>query len=110
RRPVAASLLSNRIAVSVLEVGALIALYEVDSAFGKESPYSTLAPMLSGVVVWDFSYETGLISRVLKSRPFALAGTLSYSIYLSHAIVQVASSLVEHGRFGLRYVTDGDVT
>ena len=110
RRPVAASLLSNRIAVSVLEVGALIALYEFVSAFGKESPYSTLAPMLFGVVVWVFSYETGLISRVLKSRPFALAGTLSYSIYLSHAIVQVAFSMVAHYGFGLSYVTVGDVT
>ena len=37
-------------------------------------------------------------------------GTLSYSIYLSHAIVQVAFSMVAHYGFGLSYVTVGDVT
>ena len=108
RRPVAAFILSNRIAVSVLEVGVLIALYEFVSTFGKESPYSTLAPMLFGVVVWVFSYESGLISQVLKSRPFALAGILSYSIYLSHSIVQVAFLIVAKYGFGLSLVTVGD--
>ena len=108
RRPVAAFILSNRIAVSVLEVGVLIALYEFVSTFGKESPYSTLAPMLFGVVVWVFSYESGLISQVLKSRPFALAGILSYSIYLSHSIVQVAFLIVAKYGFGLGLVTAGD--
>ena len=109
-RPVAAFILSNRIMVSVLEVGAIIALYEFVSTFGKESPYSTLAPMLFGLVVWVFSYETGLISQWLKSRPFVLAGTLSYSIYLSHAIVLVAFWNVAHHGFGLNYVTVDDVT
>src|SRR5437773_22179 len=107
QRPVAAFILSNRIAVSVLEVGAL-ALYEFVSTFGKESPYSTLAPMLFGVVVWVFSYESGLISQVLKSRPFALAGILSYSIYLSHSIVQVAFLIVAKYGSGLSLVTVGD--
>src|SRR5438552_10286244 len=96
--------------VSVLEVGAIIALYEFVSTFGKESPYSTLAPMLFGLVVWVFSYETGVISRGLKSRPFVLAGTLSYSIYLSHPIVEATFTGVAKYVFGLRQVSVGDVT
>ncbi len=110
RLPHAASILSNRIVVSALEVGSLVALYEFVSTFGRESPYSTLAPMLFAFVVWVFSYETGLISQWLKSRPFVLAGTLSYSIYLSHAIVQVAFWNVAHHGFGLNYVIVDGIT
>ena len=105
QRPGAASILSRKAVASALEVGSLAALYGFVSTFGRESPWSTLAPIVFGLVVWVFSYETGVVSQWLKSQPFAVAGAISYSIYLSHTIVQVAFQSIAHYGFGMRYVT-----
>nr|WP_277600110.1 MULTISPECIES: acyltransferase [Sphingomonas] len=51
-----------------------------------------LAPLLFAATVILFAAEQGLISRLLKLRPFLLLGTLSYSIYMVHTLV-VARSL-----------------
>jgi peptidoglycan/LPS O-acetylase OafA/YrhL len=41
-----------------------------------------------------FSFEKGLISTLLKARPFEYLGALSYSIYMTHAMVLFALTLV----------------
>lgn len=40
-----------------------------------------------------FSFEGGLISSLLKARPFEKLGALSYSIYMTHAMVLFAVTL-----------------
>lgn len=40
-----------------------------------------------------FSFEGGVISTLLKARPFEKLGVLSYSIYMTHAMVLFASTL-----------------
>lgn len=46
-----------------------------------------LAPLLFAATVVLFAAEQGLVSRVLKLRPFVLLGTLSYSIYMVHTLI-----------------------
>jgi peptidoglycan/LPS O-acetylase OafA/YrhL len=43
-----------------------------------------LAPPLFGLVVFIFASESGWFSQLLRTRPFRLAGKLSYAIYMLH--------------------------
>jgi len=45
-----------------------------------------LAPALSGLLIFIFSYEQGPISRILRSRYLVLLGKISYPLYLLHPI------------------------
>jgi peptidoglycan/LPS O-acetylase OafA/YrhL len=47
-----------------------------------------LAPILFAAAVAVFADDAGLVSRLLRLRPFALLGTLSYGIYMVHPFVQ----------------------
>ena len=47
-----------------------------------------LAPLLFALAVALFAHEGGYISRLMKTRPLLLLGTISYSIYLTHIFVQ----------------------
>lgn len=49
--------------------------------------HQLLAIPLFALMVWVFSYERGLCSKILKGRAFVLLGTLSYSIYLLHGFI-----------------------
>ena len=44
-----------------------------------------LAPVVFGIVLWVFSAEQGLLSRVFSTKGFLLMGVLSYSIYMVHS-------------------------
>lgn len=48
---------------------------------------SLAAPLVFSLVVIVFSAEAGLISRLLRTRPFIGIGLLSYSIYMVHSIM-----------------------
>lgn len=67
----------------------------------KGSPFSMLAPLLFGAVVFVFVIGDGLVSRGLSTRPFQFLGTYSYSIYLVHHIIIYAmfrfTFVIEHG-------------
>lgn len=47
--------------------------------------YGTL--MLFGCVIYIFSHEKGVVSKVLLHSHFKMLGTLSYSIYMTHAVI-----------------------
>jgi peptidoglycan/LPS O-acetylase OafA/YrhL len=47
-----------------------------------------LAPPLFAFAVALFSHEGGYVSRLMKTRPLLLLGTVSYSIYMTHIFVQ----------------------
>jgi peptidoglycan/LPS O-acetylase OafA/YrhL len=49
--------------------------------------HALLDPLFA-LLVLTFAAERGAVSRVLRTAPFVLCGTLSYSIYLIHLMVQ----------------------
>ena len=50
--------------------------------------YSIFAPFLFAVVVLVFAAEGGLISRILRLKPFQILGALSYSVYMMHYFIE----------------------
>ncbi|MEP6564918.1 MAG: acyltransferase [Mesorhizobium sp.] len=51
------------------------------------TPWAYGLPFVFVLVVGVFAVERGHLSRLLKLRPFALAGLLSYSIYMTHMFI-----------------------
>ncbi|MBT3039194.1 MAG: acyltransferase [Candidatus Thiodiazotropha sp. (ex Codakia orbicularis)] len=51
--------------------------------------FTLLAPFVFSMTIFLFAFERGLISKILKYRFFVFLGTLSYSIYMSHAFIHV---------------------
>lgn len=51
-------------------------------------PLTLIAPILFAAAVSVFADDAGLVSRLFGTVPFALLGTLSYSIYMVHPFVQ----------------------
>jgi peptidoglycan/LPS O-acetylase OafA/YrhL len=47
-----------------------------------------IAPLLFAFAVALFAHEGGYVSRLMKTKPLLLLGTISYSIYLTHIFVQ----------------------
>lgn len=48
---------------------------------------SFVAPLIFSLVVFLFTFEAGICSRILKNKLFLLLGTLSYSIYMIHIFI-----------------------
>lgn len=69
--------------------------------------------LLFCAVILMFSFEGGLLSKALKARPFEQLGTLSYSIYMTHAMILFTAtlSLLMVGKFSgqswVTYPTEG---
>ena len=57
-------------------------------------------PLLAGIVIYTFSFDQGVISKVLRSRPLQKIGLWSYSIYMVHIFVfqvlKMAISFIGH--------------
>ncbi|WP_195175151.1 acyltransferase [Mesorhizobium sp. INR15] len=53
------------------------------------TPWAYGLPFVFALVVGVFAVERGHLSRLLKLRPFALIGLLSYSIYMTHMFLQL---------------------
>ncbi|HEX8592258.1 MAG TPA: acyltransferase [Pseudomonas sp.] len=71
--------------MTTLELLALIGIAIMNSLrFANQSLFASL---MFCVVVWIFAFEGGYVSGVLKARPFALLGKLSYSLYMTHVAV-----------------------
>jgi peptidoglycan/LPS O-acetylase OafA/YrhL len=51
-------------------------------------PLSFLCPPVFVVAVFIFAHEGGVVSSMLKTKPLALIGLLSYSIYMTHLFIQ----------------------
>ena len=60
-------------------VGAVAAVW-----YTEFNPWSFALPLVFSAVILVFAFEAGPLSRLLKTAPFALLGTLSYSIYMTH--------------------------
>jgi peptidoglycan/LPS O-acetylase OafA/YrhL len=71
--------------MTVLELAALVSIATMNSL--RFANQSLVASLLFCPVVFIFAFEGGHLSRVLKARPFALLGKLSYSLYMTHVAV-----------------------
>ena len=55
---------------------------------GGDDRIGLAAPVMFALAILVFVNEGGLVSRLLKTRPFTAIGALSYSIYMVHMTVQ----------------------
>ena len=70
---------------------------------GGDDRIGLAAPVMFALAILVFVNEGGLVSRLLKTRPFTAIGALSYSIYLVHMTVQAVLYAIghfAHRRFG----------
>jgi peptidoglycan/LPS O-acetylase OafA/YrhL len=51
-------------------------------------------PVLFAIGIIIFANSTGIVSRLLASRPFQYLGRISYSIYLNHALVLICVNIL----------------
>lgn len=67
---------------------------------GSVLALAVLTPFLFAVLLLVFAREAGAVSRFMKIRPLLMIGTLSYSIYMVHALVRAvtraAAMVLEH--------------
>ncbi|MBT2185683.1 acyltransferase [Sphingobium sp. H33] len=70
----------------LVELAVLVATIMFVSAAGS-GPLSLAAPFMFFVAVLVFARERGIVSRLLRTGPFVLLGTLSYSIYMIHGFI-----------------------
>jgi peptidoglycan/LPS O-acetylase OafA/YrhL len=92
---------------TLVEVAAIVMIIVFVSNVGA-SPLNLLAPLVFGIALIVFARAGGAISRGLASPPLLLLGTLSYSIYMVHVLVQsrMDDLLKVTGRlFGVRLLT-----
>jgi peptidoglycan/LPS O-acetylase OafA/YrhL len=85
--------LRGRILPTVLEL-VVTTIVAVFVSIAGARPISLFSPLIFGVAVYIFSCEQGSVSRLLLTRPFRTAGTLSYSIYMDQALVLIAMARV----------------
>lgn len=71
---------------SILE-GFTVTLVLVFVSLAKETMLLYAAPLVFFATVYVFAFERGVISRLLLNRFFVILGTLSYSIYMTHAFI-----------------------
>jgi peptidoglycan/LPS O-acetylase OafA/YrhL len=82
----------------------LLIVYVVKSNFENQLIVAALLFMLT---VLFFSFESGVISSLLKIKPFQLAGKLSYSIYMIHATILF---FLTYTAMILQKITGGQIT
>jgi peptidoglycan/LPS O-acetylase OafA/YrhL len=71
-----------------------IGLLVVTAAMVTDIPQKQIVLMLLFcAVILIFSFEKGFLSTALKARPFEHLGTLSYSIYMTHAMILFAFTM-----------------
>lgn len=82
----------------------LIAAVAVLVPLTTGTPFSLLMPLLFLAVIVIFSMESGAVSGLLRTRPFLILGTLSYSIYMVHYFLVYRLinllALVQHASHG----------
>ncbi|MGZ9096680.1 MAG: acyltransferase family protein [Micavibrio sp.] len=56
-------------------------------AMAGVTAFTLAAPVIFSMAIFVFAMERGRVSQCLKIPPFFLLGTLSYSIYMNHALI-----------------------
>jgi peptidoglycan/LPS O-acetylase OafA/YrhL len=73
----------NSTAMSLIEI-CCVGLVTLFVCLYGAGPLSLAAPLIFGLTVILFSLEGGILSKMLRARPFVSLGALSYSIYMVH--------------------------
>jgi peptidoglycan/LPS O-acetylase OafA/YrhL len=92
---------------TIVEVVTITAVIWFVSYFNA-GVFNLLAPIVFAVTVLVFARESGLISKVLLTKPLLYLGTISYSIYLTHLTIQAslyALARYAHMQFGWTELT-----
>jgi peptidoglycan/LPS O-acetylase OafA/YrhL len=76
----------GRTAATVCEALTLAAIVAFVSYAG-DNLLSLASPVFFAGVVAVFAFERGVVSDILKTKPVAILGLLSYSIYMVHSVV-----------------------
>lgn len=76
---------TNKVFATVIEALALISIYYVVS--NDIVIKWVLSALLFSLTIFIYSKEAGLISSILKTKPFINIGKWSYSIYMTHAAI-----------------------
>lgn len=71
---------------TIIEILLLVAVYLFASI--ADTPISYLSSFFFAFCVYVFALEKGQVSNFLKKKPFLFLGMLSYSLYMTHAVVQ----------------------
>ena len=100
------ALMGSKLARSLVEATATAVVVLAVAGLGEQNRLTVAVPILFGAVVLVFARESGTVSRVLLCRPWQTIGTLSYSIYMVHALVQVTLRAVG---FAIQHVTHRSV-
>jgi peptidoglycan/LPS O-acetylase OafA/YrhL len=79
----------NSTAMSLIEI-CCVGLVTLFVCLYGAGPLSLAAPLIFGLTVILFSLEGGILSKMLRARPFVSLGALSYSIYMVHGLVLIA--------------------
>ncbi len=87
---------------SVLEI-CLLTMVILFVTLARDFKVDYFAPILFSIVVLVFSVELGIISKLLKTRPIAYLGSISYSVYLTHAFCITLSNLLLARILGAKY-------
>jgi peptidoglycan/LPS O-acetylase OafA/YrhL len=77
----------SRAAWTITEIATLVAIF-IFVSMGGDNAMGIAAPFVFAFAINVFAYERGLISDLLRLKPFLWLGALSYSIYLTHIFVQ----------------------
>lgn len=99
--------ITNMITATILEIGMLLLMFYFVSNIEGDNLYRHLTIVLFAAIVYLFSVENiGYISKLLMRSLFQHLGKISYSIYMTHAIVLAGSDKVLTYLFHLQ---SGDV-
>jgi len=96
---------------TTIEVSALFIVLIYFGLVSGPHSFAVVSPFLFTGLLLVFARGSGAVSRFLTTRPLLLIGTLSYSIYMTHALVSVVfragAKVLEH-MFGWQlFVTVG---
>jgi len=94
---------------TMIEGAAVVTLCLCLNALDGHGALAVATPVLFAGLVLLFARERGDISRVLKARPLLLVGTLSYSIYMVHALIRAvarAFAMVMEKATGISFFID----
>lgn len=81
----------STVIATTIEIAAICLTYYAVQNGGN----SLITTAIFCLTVFTFSFEQGLVSRLLRATPFVYLGLLSYSIYMTHyLIISVFKSLV----------------
>lgn len=77
----------NPILFSALEILLAIAMILAVTVSSDMIEWTMALPFLFAAAIFIFSFEAGILSRILSRKPFLLVGAVSYSIYMLQIFV-----------------------